>query len=414
MNSGGRGAAQRQDGSALLLGLLLALLGVFAWAGVLVWSTGAGPDTPVFWQLLAHPAVTTEDDLLFAHRDVPAGAPHPWPDGPPLRSPALDALMGRAASQGLRAALIVQGGRVTFERYFRGAGRQTRFPSFSVSKGVVGLLTGAALQAGQLRSLDDPVDEYVTALRGDPRGRLTVRQLLSMTSGLQATGRRDLWAQLTSADPRLYYGANLLDAVRRTPLEAAPGGHWAYSNAAVALLGLVLTRATGQSLSGQLSGALWRPLGAEAPATWSLDRPGGQEKAFAGLSATARDYARLGELVLRGGRWQGQSLVPAAFLQEATTPLNTVDTDPGDPPASYGLLFWLYAPARVAGQVVTAYPTVTFEGYLGQLIAVVPALDAVIVLLNDSDDTGHVSLPTALAVARDVLHPPEPGPGAAP
>ncbi len=411
---------------------MVSIFGVFGVAVFFAASTGLSLFDPLFWQLIRDPKVSTQHAAIFNNREVKAGQPQPWATAPKLSFYAplsvqeqsteqskIDQLVNEAGSEGLTSLLVIQNGVLTYEKYFREYGWETRQASMSVSKSVVSLLTGIALNQGKIKSLDDKVADYVSELVKDPRGKISIRQLLNMTSGLEKINvSSNPLTQLQGSDLRLYAGNDLLQAVKKTPMTYRPGQRWQYSNAATALLGIVVAKATGQHLSDYFSQQLWQPLGAEQSALWNLDRAGGQEKGFLGLYITARDYARLGQLVLQQGQWQGQQLVPASYLKEAFSS----QTDQNGGVDYYGYSFWLryntldygslknnpsgentFGDGLLAEEInpVTIRPKrniISFEGYLGQYISIFPKTNTVIVALNESDEYDDVSWPLILQI----------------
>jgi CubicO group peptidase (beta-lactamase class C family) len=214
-----------------------------------------------------------------------------------------------------RAFVVVHRGRV-YERYDGDSGPKTLETSFSVAKSFVSTLVGIALDEGLIGAVDDPVTRYVPELAArDPRFKqIILRDLLTMSSGLR-------YQESSFPSPRgddtytyTYYGVDLgKDALERTEIEQAPGEKWHYNNYNPLLLGLVLERATGMSVSGYMASRLWQPLGAGSDASWSLDSKRlGFEKMESGLNATALDHARFGLLLLHGGEWNGRRIVLAS------------------------------------------------------------------------------------------------------
>jgi CubicO group peptidase (beta-lactamase class C family) len=184
----------------------------------------------------------------------------------------------------------------------------------------VSTLIGIAVDEGLIKSVDDPVTDYVPELAArDGRFRqITLRQLLTMSSGIRYEEGGFPWP--FGDDTYTYYGADLRDiALNRTRIASPPGVAWQYNNYNPLLLGLVLERATGTSLSNFMATRLWKPLGAEADATWSLDSEGsGFEKMESGLNARPVDYARFGLLLLHEGEWNGRRIVSEKWVRAAT------------------------------------------------------------------------------------------------
>lgn len=226
--------------------------------------------------------------------------------------------------------LIMQSDRILFERYQYGREASDRMLGMSMSKTLVGLLTGIALQEKAIASLDDKAETYEPRLRGHEYGATTIRSLLTMTSGMAYQETRDageLW-QRTAGQSRRNRG---LESVTFVGRRAAPQGHhFNYNSVDTQVLSLVLRAATGRPLADYMAEKLWRPMGAESSAFW-LAGADGTEAAFAGFSATLRDWGRLGLLLANEGQRNGQAVVPADYLAQALAWR----------PSSYGYQVWL-------------------------------------------------------------------------
>lgn len=218
------------------------------------------------------------------------------------------------------ALLVTQDGILIHEWYRPGAGPATLFPSWSVAKSVVSLLVGQTIAAGKLAETD-PVATLLPYLRAEPAfGRITVRDLLDMTSGLAVPENYDPWDPLTGT-AGLYLTRDIRAFVRdHATLSSKPGSTGQYRSIDTEILGLILAEVEKKPLADLLSERIWKPMGAQANATWNLDRPGGTEKAFCCINAVARDFIRLGLMVADRGRVGGASIVPARWIERIETP----------------------------------------------------------------------------------------------
>ncbi|SMB83088.1 serine hydrolase domain-containing protein [Deinococcus hopiensis] len=279
-----------------------------------------------------------------------------------------------------RAFIVVRGDQVIYERYFHGSNHASLQLSFSTVKSLMSTLVGIAIQEGKIRSVQDQVTEYLPELSGRGLDALTIRDLLTMSSGIpfQNADVFPLLAPFTD-EAKLFYTQ---DARRRAlGVHAGPepvGKYFRYNDYHPLLEAVILERVTGRSVSAYLSEKLWKPLGMTAPASWNLDRPSGMEKTEDGLNARAIDFARFGLLFLHHGRWQGRQLVPRAWVDEAVT------FDPSDQRPWRVSAYW---PAQGGfykyhwwGLHGTSGPDDYFAlGHLGQVIYVSPAHHAVVV-----------------------------------
>ena len=234
------------------------------------------------------------------------------------RPATVDDYLGRHLATGL---LIARDDTILLERYQYGRHDRHRFTSWSMAKTVTSMLVGIAIAEGRIRSVDDRADTYVRELAGTEYGATSLRHLLQMSSGVrfveQYTGSDDV-AQL-SRDTFLGLGTGGIDAVRKYNERIAPGGtRFSYASVETEVLGLVLTSATRRPVAEYLEQKIWQPMGAEADATWLIDRSG-QEVNYCCLNAVLRDYARLGLLLAHDGNWRGRQLIPADWVRDATS-----------------------------------------------------------------------------------------------
>lgn len=361
--------------------LLVVLLAVYA--GAWLTTDRFGASRAVVWF-----EADAGDVHRFPSRPVPAGGPVlDLPAGEPLD---LAQLLGLADPVALleqtdtAALLVVQGGAVRHEWYGAGSGPEQLRPSFSTVKSVVSTLLGLAIADGLVGSVDDPVTRYVPELlTEDPRfADITIRHLLTMSSGLRYVERPLPW----SDDAQTYYGTDLRATALAAEIVGPPGRSFHYNNFNPLLEGLVLERATGRPVSDYLSQRLWRPMGAEADASWSLDSErSGFEKMESGLNAVARDYARFGLLFAHGGRAGDRQVVPEEWVRQATSAREAGGT------TDYAFHWWTRAGR---GNPVPAGHALAL-GNLGQYVYVAPDRDLVIVRLGDDD--GVADWPQRLA-----------------
>jgi CubicO group peptidase (beta-lactamase class C family) len=218
------------------------------------------------------------------------------------------------------AFLVVQDGVLVHESQRPGTGPATLFPSWSVAKSIVSLLVGAAVARGKL-SETDRVSTLLPELKhAAVFGQITVRNLLDMASGIAVPENYDPRHPLTGT-AGMYLTRDVEAFVRdNAHLAFKPGSQGRYRSIDTELLGLILARVEGKPLADILSERIWKPMGAQADATWNLDRPGGVEKAFCCINATARDFARLGLLVADQGRAGANAIIPARWIERILTP----------------------------------------------------------------------------------------------
>lgn len=294
------------------------------------------------------------------------------------------------------AFLVVKDGVVVHEWYGKGVERETLQTSFSVSKSFLSTLIGIAIDQGYIGSLDDPITDYVPELLDrDPRfSSITLRNLITMSSGLAYEDQKTPWG-----DPvKTYYSPDLRSTALSAVIDEAPGKTFLYNNYNPLLLGMALERATDQNVSDYMSDVLWKPLGAEADASWSMDSVGsGFEKMESGVNARAIDFARFGLMFANDGVVDGKQIVPEQWVRDATA----VDTT-GDPSENYQNFWWVY-PTGPQGSTVDF----AAQGNLGQYIYVAPNENTVIVRLGSNE--GGVAWPWLMGtLAHQINGPPGP------
>jgi CubicO group peptidase (beta-lactamase class C family) len=280
-------------------------------------------------------------------------------------SRTLDDYLARNPTTGL---LIARGDVILVERYQYGRTDHHRFTSWSMAKTVTSMLVGLALAEGRIRSLDDTAAAYVPALEGTEYGRTSLRHLLEMSSGVrfieQYSGTDDV--SKLAIDTFMQGGAGGVKAVTQFNERTAPSGtRFSYASAETQVLGLVLRSAVGRPVAAYLEEKVWQPMGAEADATWLIDRSG-QEVTFCCLNAVLRDYARLGLLLAHEGNWRGPQLIPAVWVVDATTKhVDQAHLWPGTatPFFGYGYQTWIFPGERrmfaflgVRGQAIYVDP----------------------------------------------------------
>ncbi|MBK7720451.1 MAG: serine hydrolase [Simplicispira sp.] len=296
----------------------------------------------LFWSVPQRDAAFRALDrisLLAKWHVIPASsAPKPLPQGEPLKLPVdLDAYM---ASQRSAAIVVLQGGKLRIERYGLDFDKDGRWTSFSVAKSFTSTLVGAALRDGFIKSMDDKVSDYIPDMKGSAYDDVSVRQLLTMTSGVRwnedyGDPKSDV-AQFNNHKPEAGVDA-LVSYMRKLPREAPAGTRWHYSTGETNLVGILVNQATKKPLADYLYEKVWNPAGMEQQATWLLSKTGNEISGCC-LQAATRDFARFGQFILDGAKAGGQSIVPDGWLAEATSG----QASTGQPGRAYGYQWWTY------------------------------------------------------------------------
>jgi CubicO group peptidase (beta-lactamase class C family) len=293
----------------------------------------------------------------------------------------VDDYMRRNRTSGL---LILKGGAIALERYRMGNSAQSRWTSFSVAKSVTSTLIGAALKDGSIASLDDGVDKYVTQLKGSAFEGSSIRDLLSMTSGVRWDEDYSIFHQSDIERFERAIGSQkkgaVMELIRTRPRAAAPGSVFNYSTGDSYVLGAVVAAATKSTLSDYLSQKIWARLGMETDGYWLLDSPDGLETGGDNFSATLRDYARFGLFFLREGVIGSDAVLPAGWRDLATKPHTAVAAygRVDDDPLGYGYHWWAFP----TGTAALPYHDGAFtaQGIFGQFLYINPKEDIVVVV----------------------------------
>lgn len=314
-----------------------------------------------------------EDYKIFNNRKVrTSNNPFEWPlannyNQQKLASHWQDTLKNYQTT----AYLIIQNDSVVHEEYWDHFGPQSYSNSFSASKSIVSLLIGAAIDEGKIQSVDQKVGDFLPHFQEAPNNNLTIRHLLTMSSGSNWDERYTSPLSLTT---QAYYGNNLTQLINKINIVEPSGQHFSYKSGDTQILAHILSAATHQSLSDYASEKLWQPLGASQPATWSLDKENGQEKAYCCFNSNSRDFALLGALILHHGQWRGEQIISDQYIQEATTPASYLKDENNAPVDFYGYQWWI---TSIDGQ-----PVHYARGILGQYIFILPHKNAIIVRLG--------------------------------
>jgi len=304
----------------------------------------------------------------------------------------------------IRAILVLVDGEPIVEHYGKNGSPQTTSDIFSVTKSVMSMLIGIAIGDGQIGSVDQTLGELLpsyAAVMAPGVADITLRQVLTMTGGI--------------VDDTHQIGASALpddwiSAIVSTPLQSPPGTSFAYSSFGSQLLSAILVQATGRSVLDYAREKLLGPLGistepaAQPTATELLGAPGdglsgfvwpvdpkGNNTGFAYLHLTPPDMAKLGQLFLDGGQWQGRQVVPAAWVKESTSHL--VDSDSTTMPG-YGYQWWVGA--------ADGHDAFAAFGYAGQLVEVVPDLKLVVVVSSSDGNASFNADSFAQAVSHQI------------
>lgn len=276
------------------------------------------------------------------------------------------------------AFLIIRNGEITFEKYLNGKSKETRLPSYSMAKTMTSILIGQLIAEGKLKESDTFVSILPEFKSGTSFDKVTIQNLLDMQSGI---GVSDNYPSGPSgwgvAIAQMYASTDLhwfLQHNRKMAQE--PGTHPEYRSVDTQLLGMVIHKITGMKVADYFSTNVWKPIGAEYDAFWNVDHVGGQEKTFCCFNAAARDYARVGEMLLNpaGIQINNKEIISPSWMKRLTNPATTLDHNWG-----YGAQVWHPFPG-----------TTMLLGLHGQYVYTDPNYQVVIVKLSDEPiDNGN-------------------------
>jgi len=277
------------------------------------------------------------------------------------------------------ALLIVQNDSLRYEYYSNGFTAADHHISWSMSKSVISALFGIAISEGHIRSIEESVTDYLPEFAGTGYDGVRIKDVLQMSSGVGFNeDYGDFNSDINVMGRYFALGMPMAKFAKRLKRERSPGTYNHYVSIDTQVLGMILVKATGRTITDYMAEKLWQPIGAEAEAYWIVDKTG-MEFALGGLNVTARDYVKLGQLYLDSGRWQGKQVVPEAWVLASVTP-DAPHLMPGDRTNAgrkdgYGYQWWIPSGAE---------DEFNAQGIYTQFIYVDPDKDMVIVKLSSN------------------------------
>lgn len=313
-----------------------------------------------------------EEYTIFENREVKTGTPQPWHLAYNSNSKKIpDAYLQEFTAMETVAYVILKNDSLIHEQYWDGFGENSYTNSFSMAKTFVSILVGAAIDEGKIKSVDQPVSDFLPEFKDDGKAKLTIKHLLTMSSGINFD---EDYVSPFAYPAQAYYGSDLKKLTYNYKTVEEPGKVFNYLSGNSELLGFILEKATGKTISDYASEKLWKPLGAVHPAYWSLDHKDGTEKAYCCFNSNARDFARVGELFLDSGKWKGVQLISTEYVLNSVKLADLVD-DLGKKNDKYGYGWWLM-PNYKGHDIFYA------RGILGQYIICIPDKKMVVVRLG--------------------------------
>lgn len=319
-----------------------------------------------------------EDYPIFENRTVVAGVGQEWPIDPMINQLKLDdETLAKMEVFEPVAFLVIKDGKIIFEKYWEEYGPESLSNSFSMSKSIVGLLVGAAIDDGYIKSIEQPVSDFISEFRNEKNRDLKIKDVLTMSSGLNWD---ESYASLFSTTTNAYYGNNIKELIYKLEVTEKPGVSFKYLSGNTQLLAMLVENATGKKISEYTSEKFWKPMGAVNDALWCLDDEKGMEKAYCCFNSNARDFARWGQLILNNGTWNNDTLVLPDYVRASIQPANITD-ETGSNINYYGYQWWIHD--------ANGWKVPYMRGILGQYVFVIPVENAVVVRLGHKRSTEY-------------------------
>lgn len=316
--------------------------------------------------LTGHKTAFLEDYTYFNNREIKKGTAQPWKTSKDYNKiAATDKLNKTHKELQTTSFLIIKNDSIFHESYFDVGKEDSKTNSFSMAKSIVTAALGKAIDLGMIQSLNTKVIDFLPKLTGEFSKEVTVGDLASMASGQKWD---ENYYGPTSITTQAYFKTDLRALMLSLPIDKKPGQEFIYQSGDTQLLAMVLEKATKMSLANFVSKYFWQPMGMENNALWQIDHEDtGIEKAYCCIASNARDFARFGKLYLQNGNWNGNQILPSAYVQKSINP--RFKSSP-----QYGYGWWLsnYKNKHIY----------YMRGHLGQFTIVIPEDDLIIVRLG--------------------------------
>ncbi|MES2140342.1 MAG: serine hydrolase [Bacteroidota bacterium] len=310
---------------------------------------------------------------IFDNREVKAGAFQKWNlSGSYNKKAVSDSHKKEFEEMETIAFVVIKNDSITHEQYWDGYGEDSHTNSFSMAKTFTSILIGCAIDDGLIKNVDQPVGDFLPEYKEGEGAKLTIKHLLTMSSGINFD---EDYVNPLAYPGAAYYGSDLKKLTYKYELTSDPGKTFEYLSGNTELLGFILEKVTGKTVSDYASEKLWKPIGAKNGALWSLDHEGGMEKTYCCFNSNARDFGRIGELFLDSGKWNGSQVISTDYVLNSIKPADLMD-DFGKKNAKYGYSWWLI-PNYKGHDIFYA------RGILGQYILCIPKLNMVVVRLGN-------------------------------
>lgn len=308
---------------------------------------------------------------IFDNREVAAGNYQKWNISSQYNSKKLSPQQAKKfAELEPIAFVIIKNDSMIHEQYWDEFDQDSYSNSFSMAKTFISILIGMAIDEGKIKSVDQPVGDFLPEFKEGENSKLRIKHLLTMSSGINFD---EDYANPLAYPAKAYYGSDLKTLTFDYKVTSEPGKEFIYLSGNTELLGFILEKVTGKTISEYASEKLWKPLGAKNSAFWSLDHHDGHEKAYCCFNSNAPDFARVGELYLDSGKWNGRQLISSSYVSQSIAPADL--TSGAGRNDEYGYSWWLI-PDYKGHRIFYA------RGILGQYIICIPDKKMVVVRLG--------------------------------
>ena len=351
--------------------LVILLVSVFAIAETYIFASGNTYLNTLFPLTIFSGKMGPDIDelTLFNRNEVPTQSAQPWAVSD-QQAVLNDSVLQLMELYETVSFVVIKNDTVKFEKYWEGYNDSSLVNSFSMAKSITAMLVGCALKDGLIKSVDEPIANYIDEFKVGDLQKITIKHLLTMSSGLAF---KEDYSSMFSWPAEAYYGPDVNDlTIKQSKPETEPGKTWFYKGGDTQLLGIILLKLTGKTVAQYASEKLWKPMGAEQPAFWSLDEHG-MEKVSCCWYSNAKDFARTAKLMMNWGNWNGQQIIDSSFVKEALTPADLLDKK-GNKSQQYGYQWWLMK--HKGHDVFYA------RGIRGQYIFAIPDIKTIVVRLG--------------------------------
>jgi CubicO group peptidase (beta-lactamase class C family) len=328
---------------------------------------------------LIYQYVGIDDHNIFLTKTVKSGNAIPWKISENYnQSKIITSEKQKIESYKTIAFIVIQNDSIQYEEYWDTYSDTSLTNAFSATKSIISLLIGIAIDEGKIKSINQKISDFFPELKGKYSGEVSIKNLLTMSSGLNWD---ESYGSPFSKTTQAYYGSNLKKLIFDLEINEKPGEKFKYLSGTTQLLAFVISKATGKSVSEYASEKLWIPIGAQHDALWYLDKANGMEKSYCCFTSNARDFAKIGQLVLDSGRVNGNQIISENYISQLSQPDTFLIDEKNQKVDYYGLHWWIID--------YKGFKITYARGILGQYIFVIPQINAVVVRLGHKRDDNY-------------------------